>query len=57
MDNIDRINWSFADDEWLEEIWDRAREIFFEEDEPLLPSFKQAVDEIPWWSARQKGIK
>lgn len=37
------LNWSFADDRELLNIWNRAQENFFEEDEPLRYAFSESI--------------
>lgn len=43
MDWLQRMNWSFLEDDAAAAVWDEARRRYFELDEPLETAFTEAL--------------
>lgn len=43
MNWLERMNWTFLDDDTASRVWDKARRLFFEDDEKLDDAFKRAL--------------
>jgi len=44
MNWIQRMNWSFLEEDVAKRVWDKAYQLYFEEDKPLHVAFTRALE-------------